>query len=221
MCVVDAGGTVLYNRRIKAAPQVWAWAIAHCLLHLGMDHMKKAQRSQDWNAACDCAVEKFLSDLKFGGRPEGFPAAPEGATDENRLYERLEFMSPEEKKNYSGFGTAGDFPDMLFSSVRSPDRQIKWASLFAQGLRKSVAEAVAAASGASDAKRPDSRYERARAWFINSYPLLGVVASRSLSVECGLRFRRKSLAHGDGGGRAPGGAALRRAVQRSERGGRI
>jgi hypothetical protein len=66
LCFVTRGGTILCNSKRRAEPEQWARALAHCLLHLGMEHFQEKRHPIVWNMACDCVVEKFLTDLKFG-----------------------------------------------------------------------------------------------------------------------------------------------------------
>ncbi|MGH8659645.1 MAG: vWA domain-containing protein [Gammaproteobacteria bacterium] len=49
--------------------------------------------------------------------------------------------------------------------------------MFAEDLAASVSEAVSSIAGAAVPKPRDTKPERARAWFINSYPLLGALAA--------------------------------------------
>ena len=180
LCIVTSNGYVYCNPHCKAAPEQWARAIAHALLHLGLAHFKEKARQQDWNAVCDCAVENFLSDLKFGKPLDKFRVAPL-TKDEEALYERMEFMSPDEKREYSYFGTAGSTADMLFSSkqeFRWSHKRTDWSTLFAEGLQEAVWSAVSAVSDEVRPRRRNSQYGRAAEWFINSYPLLGAIAAQ-------------------------------------------
>ena len=182
LCAVDQNGTVYCNPDITASPEKWMRAIAHCLLHLGMGHFKQKPRQQDWNTACDCVVERFLSDLKFGGPLDEFRDIPK-ISDENHLYELLEYMPRTEKSAYIDFGTMGSRADMVASKEKEKHRWFRrttpnWSALFADGLAKAVRGAVAAATGGTEHGVSDSVYQRAKEWFISSYPLLGAVAAR-------------------------------------------
>lgn len=179
LCVVVSVGNVYCNPHSKAAPEKWARAIAHALLHLGLAHFKEKECPQDWNAVCDCAVENFLSDLKFGKPLDEFRVVPP-IKDEDTLYERLAFMSPDEKREYSHFGTAGSEADMMFSSqvFRQSYKKNDWPALFADGLQEAVWSAVSVASDEVRPLRFHSKYERAVEWFVSSYPLLGAIAAQ-------------------------------------------
>src|SRR5580658_3063373 len=85
-------GYVYLNPRRRGEPEEWAWVAAHCLLHLGFDHLAEqhlagwraatglpsrvAVRSgaafdAAWNLAACVTVNRFLSHLKVGRPPEG------------------------------------------------------------------------------------------------------------------------------------------------------
>jgi predicted metal-dependent peptidase len=84
--VVTSTGVIDLNPRRRGAPDEWAWVIAHCLLHLGFDHLAEQRRAgwtaaagapesagydREWNAAACLAVNRFLRHLKIGQPPAG------------------------------------------------------------------------------------------------------------------------------------------------------
>ncbi|MCL2517434.1 MAG: hypothetical protein FWF15_02610 [Oscillospiraceae bacterium] len=190
LCFTTSDGYILCNPKRRAESEQWARALAHCLLHLGMEHFKEKEQPILWNMACDCVVEKFLTDLKFGAslHDDFFPA---GINDEERLYHRLT-ESPD-KGEYAGFGTAGvSVPDMLFEEktrYRYYGKPPQWTKLFATGLSAAVRSAVRVASGEQEAISTDpnesvnSAAIRAKQWFISSYPLLGAIAANFKLIE--------------------------------------
>ena len=182
-------GYILCNPKCRAEPNEWARSIAHCLLHLGMEHFQKKEYPALWNIACDCVAEKLLCDLKFGALTYD-RAMPPGVTDEEKLYSRL--CEKTARKEYLGFGTAGDLaPDMLFYAEKSNyySRPPHWAKLFATGLSAAVRSAVNVAAGeqktmstAADESLNSAAYN-AKRWFISSYPLLGAIAANFKLIE--------------------------------------
>jgi len=190
LCFVTNGGVILCNPKRRAEPEQWARALAHCLLHLGMDHFKEKENPILWNIACDCEVEKFLSDLKFGAPLHG-DHLPAGINDEERLYIRL--LESPDKAEYIGFGTAGaSVSDMLFedkTQYRYYGKPPQWTKQFATGLSAAVRSAVRVASGEQEALSTDpnesvnSSAYRAKQWFISSYPLLGAIAANFKLIE--------------------------------------
>lgn len=183
-------GYILCNPKRRAEPNEWARSIAHCLLHLGMEHFQKKDHPAQWNIACDCVVEKFLSDLKFGACSHD-RELPSGIINEEKLYSRL--CEKADKAEYMGFGTAGDAAlDMLFcneSSQRYYNKSPQWAKLFAAGLSAAVHSAVSVAAGEKETMSADSNESinsvahRAKRWFVSSYPLLGAIAANFKLIE--------------------------------------
>jgi predicted metal-dependent peptidase len=190
LCFATSDGYILCNPKRRAEPEQWARALAHCLLHLGMEHFQEKEQPVVWNMACDCVVEKFLTDLKFGASLHG-DSLPTGINDEERLYNRL--LESPDKGEYTGFGTAGaSVPDMLFEEktrYRYYGKPPQWKKLFATGLSAAVRSAVRVASGEQEAISTDSNESvnsaayRAKQWFISSYPLLGAIAANFKLIE--------------------------------------
>ena len=183
--MVTEGGRILCNPKRRAEPDQWARVIAHCLIHLGMGHFRNKENPVDWNIACDCVTEKFLSDLRFGTSYYDYEL-PSGISDEERMYSQV----VESRAKYSGYGTAGNAQDMFFSKdeVRYRYRnQPPWAKLFAEGLSTAIRNAVSVASGdyedLAGAGHKKNAANRAKQWFISSYPLLGAIAAHFKLIE--------------------------------------
>ena len=190
LAFVTKDGSILCNPKLRAEPEQWARALAHCLLHLGMEHFQVKEQAILWNMACDCVVEKFLNDLKFG-TPFYEASLPMGIHDEERLYQRIQGSSG--KEEYSGFGTAGEkVQDMIFENDSRYSRYSKparWPKLFAAGLSAAVRSAVSVASGelktlcANPKEAAKGKAYHAKQWFISSYPLLGSIAANFKLIE--------------------------------------
>jgi predicted metal-dependent peptidase len=209
-------GHIFCSTSLYAEPKEWAHVIAHCLLHLGMGHfdLKRFNLqhldpadtgiSSDaslavWNRACDLVTERFLRDIKLGGRPpdpqhpEYMPVLPDGINDEVRVYERLLRGGA---NSCAGFGTMSlNIPDMVFSDEKTEtsryylwgQKQQSWTEIFSAGLARAVRDAVNTAGGlVSDPHKEEDRQTpaiRAKNWFISSYPLLGAVAAAFRVIE--------------------------------------
>ena len=196
---VSRCGYIYCHPKTRAEPEVWARAIAHCLLHLGMEHFEEKENPVCWNIACDCVVEKFLFDLKLG-KPLTDVKLPSGISSEEKLYQRL--CENGIKPEYSGFGTAGEYvQDMILDEPKTlgwQQRSKSWMAVFAAGLNAAVQSAVDVAAGYSEANNPQ-RYSsksvaaRAKAWFISGYPLLGAVASGFKLIEDPLVCQRMEI----------------------------
>lgn len=174
-------GTIHVHPKRRAQPEEWLYILAHCLLHLGMDHFA-GPGDNLWNVACDCAAAKFLAELKLGTPPVPL-LPPGGVRDEKSLYQRLQNSDP---SPYFGFGTMGREADMRWNEVPSWQRT-DWKKAFTVGLQNAIACAVDVAAGklgSITARRPSkTRAELAREWFLSSYPLLGAIAAAYTLVE--------------------------------------
>ena len=87
------GRSCTSTRTGMADPEEWAWALAHCLLHLGFGHVPAREGPREQPDRCDLAarcvvVNRFLLGFPVGGRPTLLPAAyPDG--DEEQLADAL------------------------------------------------------------------------------------------------------------------------------------
>jgi len=199
LAIAESDGCIGCNPNCRAEPEQWARALAHCLLHLGMEHFKEKDRPIEWNIACDCVVEKFLSDLKFGA-PLYETALPAGINDEEKLYRRLCEMS--DKSEYTGFGTAGEnMSDMIITNDKPRyyyNKPSHWNKVFAAGLAAAVRSAVSVASGyreaiTEEANEKQTKAYAAKQWFISSYPLLGAIAANFKLIEDPLICQRMEI----------------------------
>lgn len=197
---VSRSGYIYCHPKVRATPERWVRTLAHCLLHLGMEHFAEKEHPARWNIACDCVAEKFLADLKLG-KPLCDGVLPAGISNEEKLYRRLceGGITPE----YTGFGTAGEnSSDMIFDdpeSLRWSRRPKSWSAVFAVGLGLAVQNAVNVAAGYSetlDCGEQDSSKSpaaRAKGWFVSSYPLLGAIAAGFKLIEDPLVCQRMDI----------------------------
>lgn len=112
---VDSEGVLHAHPDRIAAPDAWAWAIAHAALHLGFGHVPAAQGVREqpdrFDLAARCvAVNRFLLTFPVGLTPENLPGRyPDG--DEERLAAR--WRRDGLPGAYERCGTAGGEPDQL------------------------------------------------------------------------------------------------------------
>lgn len=190
LVIVSDQGGVYANPNAEAVPAEWAYALAHCLLHLGMGHFEQRENPLAWNVACDLIVARFLAEFKFGQQPLGLPAPDIGAGQtEETLYERFCREGVPEHYLQYGSGAAG-LPDMIWEDKKHCwyDREPDWSRLFGEGLKQAVAAALDVAGGQietlSDIRYYESsRAKEAKAWVINHLPLLGALASSFEVIE--------------------------------------
>lgn len=177
--VVTSNGRIHLHPRRRGTPAEWTWVLAHCLLHLGFEHLAERHRAgwtaaagapasagfdREWNLAACLAVNRFLRHLKVGLPPEGIGTAT--------AYDHLVATMGAEDACARGFrergipdglggcGVAGDGPDLLWrpgppvSPVRwsrgAAVAPTSWPDRLAGGLRFAVTAAVDVAGGAQE-----------------------------------------------------------------------
>ncbi len=198
--VVTLNGAIHVHPRRRAEPEEWFYVLAHCLLHLGFGHFQARPREREWIAACDYFVGKFLRDLKLGRPPEDMLAQTQpGAATEEKLYELFcERGLPES----SPPGTAGpNAADMIWEPVMLDwqGKAFDWQECFGLSLARAASRAVDIAAGIEASfdetinEHIQTPGQRARSWFINSYPLLGALAATFRVIEDPLICHRMDI----------------------------
>lgn len=198
--VVLEDGTIHPHPTRRGEPEEWAYVVAHCALHLAFGHFDVGEKSLDWNAACDVVVARFLADLRFGRCPAEMRCDLSGvrADDEQKLFRA--FRERRVSDELRALGTAGERSGDMFWSVGPLSRweRAEWGRLFAEGLTSSVSSAVRVAAGYESrlgtSEENLSAAERARRWFVNSYPLLGALAAAFHIVEDAAVCQRLGIA---------------------------
>ncbi|MEM7334048.1 MAG: VWA-like domain-containing protein [Chloroflexota bacterium] len=192
-------GVIHIHPTKRADPKEWAYVLAHCMLHYAFDHFRvvPTHQQQAWNAACDCFITHYLDKLKLGRAPIEFTNA-HVLPDSSEAVLLNRFLAdgiPEEVKFCSTSGPQGS--DMVWDGVKLDDdffytknpKPVNWPRLFAQGVGNAAHIAIAKAAEVDISVdyrgRPiyDSPGERARHWFINSFPLLGALAASFKVIE--------------------------------------
>lgn len=174
--------TVRPNLDRDSEPGDWPWLIARVRVHAALNHIDPERPDLPWSVACWAAAEALLVSAALGGRPAWLPALPEGykLSAERALAERLaEQTRIPEHLLALGLGATGqpfwrcrDFTKLTPNMRRAATRA------FAAGVRAAALDAVQGAGlGFARALARDNRAERARAWFVASYPLLAALAS--------------------------------------------
>jgi predicted metal-dependent peptidase len=184
--VVNQGNIHVHPTR-RAEVAEWIYVFGHCLLHLGFGHFKQERRAVEWNAACDVVVTRFLREMKLGQAPLELVAGELPGTDEARLYDV--FCSDGIPKELAGLGVGGDERlDLYYATdARWGINPKEWQASFAVGLRNAVTSAIDVAAGRTvsftSSTRQNTRAQRARSWFMSSYPLLGGMIAAFELVE--------------------------------------
>ncbi|MFF9593389.1 hypothetical protein ACF1FX_29975 [Streptomyces sp. NPDC014646] len=183
LVAVDSNGTLHVHPDRRAEPADWAWAIAHCIVHLGFGHVpahKGARPQSDrFDLAARCAVvNRFLLTFPVGRTPDHLPASyPDG--DEEQLaarWRRDGIPAP-----YDRCGTGGDGAGQILVSWSTWHAPPDWQLAFAHALTRTMSAAMDVAGGRRDTltgeRLPRQPWHRALSWFISSYPLLGGIAA--------------------------------------------
>lgn len=185
---VTSAGVIYVNQDKKGQPNEWAYVIAHCLLHLGLHHHQSKEQQELWNIACDCYITKFLAELKFGQAPKEMSNPLfEAISSEEKLYERLLREGvPDDLKGYSTMPGQVDFVISQNQTGYLYRGNSDFAALFAEGLSKAVQSAIRVAGGVENTLGGTTRVtqaQRAKAWFMSSYPLFGALAADFMIIE--------------------------------------
>jgi len=189
--VVDSNGMIHVHPTRRAEPEEWAYVLAHALLHLALGHFRKQAKPRAWNAACDCVVTRFLSDFKLGTAPYPLPYPEELPARTEEQWYRSFFDSPV-PTGLQALGMAGPSNGDMIEPITPRGWQlasnIDWTRLFGEGLSRAVQASLRVASGdqasiADDDSPLRKTSERARAWFMSSYPLLGAFVAAFRFIE--------------------------------------
>jgi predicted metal-dependent peptidase len=175
---VTTNGAIVCNKKAKLDPDEWAWVVGHLLLHRGLGHLAEDRQHDAARRATACLeVNRFLREARMGREPVPLPAElPRGdvATLEWRW---RQVGVPAE---FASGGTAGFGPDIVAVPMPAGLR-VDWPAAFAAQIARAAADAIDVAGGArasmSDPTGRRTVWERARRWFVSSYPLLGGLAS--------------------------------------------
>ncbi|MGO8947305.1 MAG: DUF2201 family putative metallopeptidase [Ktedonobacterales bacterium] len=187
--VVSSSGYIYAHPTRLGDPAEWAYALAHCLLHLGFGHFKNTIHPNEWNAACDCYLATFLDELKFARALHvevSGTALPVGT--EEQIYAR--FCDDGIPAELQELGTAAKHADLVFdeNGEKLKESTARWARIMGEGLALAVTGAVEVAAGIRPTLGTSAGYTRtlaqqARDWFMSSYPLLGALAATFTLIE--------------------------------------
>ena len=192
---VTSKGHIYLNPRQEGTIGEWVYVLAHCMLHLGMGHLVEICKDDPvWHAVCDIVVTRFLLESHIGTPP----------IDVHRV---LEYPDAEEMKLYEKFTDSPDastLPDLSMMSQGRGDmlwegesKYHDFEEAFAESLQEALKESIQIAGGLTkeecEERREYSPYQRAREWFVNSYPLLGALAAEFRLIDNTETVRRMNI----------------------------
>lgn len=195
-CLVDGQGNIYANTSCHLTGDQWAYALAHCLLHLSFGHFDYDRLPETsggafdlnlWNKACDIYVTRFLYDIHFSD-----PICPDPAleyrikmNDEIKIYEHLVYAEKECLKNPYGTnsGTLTDMIGLEHPIIYKKNEENEFAAAFSISLHNSVSGAISTAGGHNWNAKKETPVRKAAEWFLTHYPLLGGMASAFKIIE--------------------------------------
>jgi predicted metal-dependent peptidase len=166
-------GEIICHSGAQLDPNEWYWAMAHLALHCGLGHLDAARsRGPVLDALACLEVNRFLRESNIGREAVRLPVElPRRDLDLLAEEWRREGV-PAELRNCGSAGFGCDvLPDPL------PAKPHDWRGAFASSIARAAADAIDLAGGVSTPRRPNTAWERARRWFVSSYPLLGGLAA--------------------------------------------
>ncbi len=186
--------TLELNGFKRAQPDEWANIIAQASLHVALCHIDPRRGDIPWRIACELMAADMLRHISIGRRPEAMPYLDHElpARTPEAIADIILQDGAEAIEAYGGHSIAGSHHPawVVVGTVPAFDEATRKAhqDRLAAAIRHNIASAVetagSAARGSGTARRnPNSLAERARSWFIASYPLLAALAAAFEIIE--------------------------------------
>ena len=186
-------GLVFCNPSKQFTVSEWVYSLSHALLHLGLGQIKPDPHPKEYSAAACITVIRLqqtlgLSISKFIGDETKIPTLRE-----NKLYEN--FLKDGIPKDLSNFGTIPGGVDILCDAkylrpVSFDSTYPNFIQIFAESLSNAAALAIQDAAvstptvlGRASNRTSQTSAQRAFAWFMRNYPLLGSLATTFTLIE--------------------------------------
>jgi predicted metal-dependent peptidase len=210
--VVRRDDCIHVHPKRHASASEWAFVLARGVLFYALDMFQRDRGDwAAWACAGDVVTTRFLGVVKFGQAPQDMHLPPDApAWDEERWYRQFcEGGVPPWALALSLAGPHGTtmlppdtWPEPGADTRRfaySRSTSATWSDVFAAGIANSVSQAVEVAAGTRTAlggagrSAPRSVTERARAWFVSSFPLLGSMVAAFTILEDAELCRREDI----------------------------
>ena len=192
-CLATQDGLVFCNPSKQFTVSEWVYSLSHALLHLGLGQIKPDPHPKEYSAAACITVIRLqqtlgLSISKFIGDETKIPTLRE-----NKLYEN--FLKDGIPKDLSNFGTIPGGVDILCDAKYSRPVSLDstypdFIQIFAESLSNAAALAIQDAAvstptvlGRASNRTSQTSAQRAFAWFMRNYPLLGSLATTFTLIE--------------------------------------
>jgi len=190
---VTPDGYIHLNTDKKLAPEQWAFCLAHCIFHLCFNHFKEKKLTAIDKVVFDIIVTNFLKSLKLFGHP-ALDIREFVLPQSNEIGYLRQLVEESVRDNdlpaspYAGLNVAGagdnDMLDVVVSYSSGPAGQTDWDEVFRTAVEGALNKSLQTAGGYGNENESTlSGAERARRWFISSYPLLAGLAASFAIVE--------------------------------------
>ena len=208
-------GQIDIHPKRMASPEEWAYCLGRATLSYALELFQR-DRSHwaQWNAACDVVTARFIQTIKLGRPPEGMEL-PDGLPQRDEAQWYAQFCEQgipawAQALSLAGPGQGGAHPSLALpeqwpeptSSTSKPQpywrRYGNWPEMFAAGLARSVTQSVEMAAGVrrefGQSRPASSALDRARHWFMDSFPLLGSMVAAFDIIEDASICEREDIA---------------------------
>ena len=203
--IAEPRGFIYAHPKRAGSVDQWTFLLAQSLLYFGMQCFQHDRAHWPaWQAACDVMIVQFLRAVKIAPLPEHVEL-PDGlpSWDESRWYTSFAANGvPDWAQALNPGGKTMSAMQPPADGERRPrygiQRPTDWATLFATGISESVGQAVEVAAGARDKVGAGSTSlrgpsQRARSWFMSSFPLLGAMVAAFTFIESAAVCQRESI----------------------------
>lgn len=190
----DYAFAFVVNAWMRATPAEWANVLGQGLLHVAMSHVDPRRQDVPWRIACELQAIDLLRSVGVGQRPLDL-AYPDVALP-GRTLEAMARVIAEDGgdgiRTFGGHGIAGRGQPSWTINDKVPPFDAatikRLTDILASAIRSSIVDAVESAGNQArrnhrGKRNPNSLAERARSWFIASYPLLAALAAAFEIVE--------------------------------------
>ncbi|MDR2299340.1 MAG: hypothetical protein LBE30_13495 [Comamonas sp.] len=206
-------GQIDIHPKRMASAEEWAYCLGRATLSYALELFQR-DRSHwaQWSAACDVVTARFIQTIKLGRAPEGMEL-PDGLPqrDEAQWYgqfceqgipawaQALSLAGPGLGGAHPSLALPQQWPEPATATTKPHWRKYSsWSEMFAAGLARSVTQSVEIAAGVrrefGQSRPASSALDRARHWFMDSFPLLGSMVAAFDIIEDASICEREEIA---------------------------
>ncbi len=169
------------RRTHKFSEEEWLYVLSLCLLHIGMNHIIQKDQTVAGYTTATIAATQFLEALKIGRRPLAIAKLSPGEFSSNEDANLKRFQQNGVPKHVFDLGLLALNKQPWTHTVKDKEilDEVKrtQTAAFAKGLRRAANAAVVGEKVQGSVASLDSKYARAKSWFLAKYPLLSALAA--------------------------------------------